>query len=233
MKHLADPAPKEEDPNFTKWDEEDSMIMVCLWSYMVLEISDTCMFMFLSTSKEIWDVVNETYSKAKDAAQVNEVKVKTMAAKQGNRTVTEYANQLEALWMELDHYRFIKTKCSANAARSLMLDTPIFENSSMLTVTDLNKGEGAAKSVDKRIGESTNMEKKGDEIWCTFCNKSRHTREKCWKLHGKLKIEIGNGDAKGFSQDKEDRLLLLLLAQQVKGINLLNLRISIKRKKKR
>lgn len=118
MKHLADPAPKEEDPNFTKWDEEDSMIMVCLWSYMVLEISDTCMFMFLSTSKEIWDVVNETYSKAKDAAQVNEVKVKTMAAKQGNRTVTEYANQLEALWMEHKNQVFCKCSKESDARHS-------------------------------------------------------------------------------------------------------------------
>jgi len=30
-----------------------------------------------------------------------------------------------------------------------------------------------------------NVEKKGEGVWCTFCNKSRHTRDKCWKLHGK------------------------------------------------
>ena len=29
------------------------------------------------------------------------------------------------------------------------------------------------------------MEKKGDGVWCTFCNRPRHTRDKCWKLHGK------------------------------------------------
>ena len=51
------------------------------------------------------------YSKARDAAQVYEVKVKTIAAKQGSKTVTKYANQLKALWQELDHYRVIKTKC--------------------------------------------------------------------------------------------------------------------------
>ena len=42
--------------------------------------------------------------------QVYEVKVKTIAAKQGSKTVTEYANQLKTLWQELDHYRVIKTK---------------------------------------------------------------------------------------------------------------------------
>ena len=24
-----------------------------------------------------------------------------------------------------------------------------------------------------------------DSLWCTYCKKARHTREKCWKLHGK------------------------------------------------
>nr|CAN67274.1 hypothetical protein VITISV_042513 [Vitis vinifera] len=58
----------------------------------------------------------QTYSKARDAAQVYEVKVKTIAAKQGSKTVIEYANQLKALWQELDHYRVIKTKCPEDAA---------------------------------------------------------------------------------------------------------------------
>lgn len=60
--------------------------------------------MFLATAKDIWDAIQQTYSKAKDAAQVYQVKVKTMAAKHGNKTVTEYADQLKFLWQELDHY---------------------------------------------------------------------------------------------------------------------------------
>nr|KYP52256.1 hypothetical protein KK1_025860 [Cajanus cajan] len=86
------------------------MIMAWLWNSMVLKISDTCMF--LNSAKAIWFTVEETYSKAKDAAQIYEVKVKTMAAKQGTKTVMEYANQLKSLWMELDHYRVIKAKFS-------------------------------------------------------------------------------------------------------------------------
>ena len=42
--------------------------------------------------------------------------MKTVAAKQGNKSVTEYANQLKSLWMELDHYRVIKAKCSEDSA---------------------------------------------------------------------------------------------------------------------
>lgn len=72
--------------------------------------------MFLSTAKEIWDTIQQTYSKAKDAAQVYNVKVKTIVAKQGSKTIIEYANQLKSLWQELDHYRVIKTRCPEDAA---------------------------------------------------------------------------------------------------------------------
>ena len=101
--------PKTGDPRFKVWDEEDSMIMAWLWNSMTLEISDTCMF--LVTAKDIWDAIQQTYSKARDAAQVYEVKVKTIATKQESKIVTEYANQLKTLWQELDHYGVIKTKC--------------------------------------------------------------------------------------------------------------------------
>lgn len=33
------------DPRFEAWNEEDAMIMACLWNFMTLEISDTCMFL--------------------------------------------------------------------------------------------------------------------------------------------------------------------------------------------
>ena len=54
------------DPRFEVWGEEDSMIMAWLWNYMTPEISDTCMF--LATTKDIWDTIQQTYSKARDAA---------------------------------------------------------------------------------------------------------------------------------------------------------------------
>ena len=51
--------------------------------------------MFLTTAKDIWDTVHQTYSKALDAAQVYEIKVKTRATKRGNKTAREYANMLK------------------------------------------------------------------------------------------------------------------------------------------
>ncbi|ESW18331.1 hypothetical protein PHAVU_006G032000 [Phaseolus vulgaris] len=59
-----------------------------------------------------------------------------------------------------------------------MLETPTTESSAM-------KAEGGTAMItnQKKSGFS-NIEKK-EEVWCTYCNKPRHTREKCWKLHGK------------------------------------------------
>ncbi|KAG0452767.1 hypothetical protein HPP92_025197 [Vanilla planifolia] len=43
----------------------------------------------LGTAREIWDYTRRTYSKANDAAQVYEIKVKTAATKQGDKSVTD------------------------------------------------------------------------------------------------------------------------------------------------
>ena len=50
--------------------------MAWLWNSMTSKISDTCMF--LATAKDIWDTIQQTYLKARDATQVYEVKVKTI-----------------------------------------------------------------------------------------------------------------------------------------------------------
>ena len=84
--------------------------MSWLWDLMDPAISDTCMFFI--TAMEIWDSIHQTYSKARDAAQVYEIKVKISATKQRSRTVTEYANSLKNLWQELDHYWVFEMKCS-------------------------------------------------------------------------------------------------------------------------
>jgi len=98
MVHLTYHAPDENDVKFKSLDEEDSMIMEWMWNSMVLEISDTCIF--LRSTKEIWEAIEQTYSKAKDAAQIYDVKVKIVGAKQGSN-----ANEIKSLWMKLDHYR--------------------------------------------------------------------------------------------------------------------------------
>lgn len=94
--------------------------------------------MFLIPAKEIWDAIEQIYSKAKYVDQIYDVKVKTVAANRETKLLqsTEYANQLKSLWMELDHYRLIKAKCSEDSAKlkeyimrrieSMILKKPFF-----------------------------------------------------------------------------------------------------------
>ena len=70
--------------------------MAWLWNSMTLEISDTCIF--LTTAKDIWNALHRIDSKALDATQVYEIKVKIGATKQGNKAIKEYANMLKNLW---------------------------------------------------------------------------------------------------------------------------------------
>lgn len=110
LSHLLEIAPDSETAGFEAWEQEDSMIMSWLWNSMIPEISDTCMF--LPTAKAIWDALHQTYSKVNDAALIYDIKTKTTGAKQGTKTVTEYANFLQNQWQELDYYRALDLNCS-------------------------------------------------------------------------------------------------------------------------
>ncbi|KAI4297873.1 hypothetical protein L6164_037734 [Bauhinia variegata] len=66
--------------------------------------------MFLETSKQIWEMVKKTYSKAQDVAVVYELKTRIANTKQGNLSVTEYYNLLTNLWQEMDMYRKLKVR---------------------------------------------------------------------------------------------------------------------------
>lgn len=77
-------------------------------------ISDTGMF--FTTAKEIWDSMQRTYSKARDATKVYEIKVRTSATKKVGKSVTKYANLLKNLWQQLDHYQVFEVKCPEEAA---------------------------------------------------------------------------------------------------------------------
>lgn len=95
------------------WDETDAVEMLWLWNSMVSEVSDACMFM--KTAKDVWDSCKQNYSKVGDAAQIYEIKMKIATTKQGDRSVSEYAQNLQNLWLVLDHYEQFEAKCTEDA----------------------------------------------------------------------------------------------------------------------
>ena len=95
LNHLLGIEPRRGDSQINAQDERGSMVMVQLWNSMTPEISNTCMF--LTIARDIWNAVHQTHSKALNVTQVYEIKVKTKAAKKGNKTIIEYANMLKNL----------------------------------------------------------------------------------------------------------------------------------------
>ncbi|KAI0527064.1 hypothetical protein KFK09_002660 [Dendrobium nobile] len=218
--HLLGEGPKEGDPKFGAWDEADSMIMSWIWNSMTPEISDT--FMFLSTAKDIWDAARQTYSKARDAAQIFEVKVKVGSTKQESKTVTEYATILQNLWQELDHYRVpilgkektlslnetISLIRAEESRRGVMLEPKVVESSAMV----MNK-----ESSWKEKGKDSSKSKDKDSLWCSYCKKSRHTKETCWKIHGKSPSKEWNQKAEARSTSHANNTTCKLEAQSSLG----------------
>ena len=64
--------------------------------------------------------------------------------------------------------------------REVMLETKSLETSAMLTKTAARELRENWKAESKTAsGEDE------DTLWCTYCNKLRHTLKKCWKLNAK------------------------------------------------
>ena len=59
-------------------------------------------YMFLPTAKDVWNVIQETYSDAENASQIFEIKMRLWQMKQGDREVVEYYTEMLGLWQDLD-----------------------------------------------------------------------------------------------------------------------------------
>jgi len=60
---------------------------------MTPEASDT--YMFMKTTKDVWDICKANNSKVGDASQIYEIKMRISNTKQGNYSVSEYAHTLQ------------------------------------------------------------------------------------------------------------------------------------------
>lgn len=211
LKHLTEGVPNKEDPNFHTWDETDSMIMFWLWESMEPTVSVSCMF--LKTAKDVWDFIKRSYSKAKDEALTFELTVKAYSTKKGEKTITEYGNLLQSLWQELDQYQVLEMKCKDDATqwrtfqdkhRAYVFLAGLSSEYDQIRVQILGRVElptleeviSIVKAEESRravmldsspatIESSALVAAKKDNRWCSYCKKSSHNRDKCWKLHGK------------------------------------------------
>ncbi|RVW58523.1 hypothetical protein CK203_107893 [Vitis vinifera] len=64
-----------------------------------------------------------------------------------------------------------------------MLEPQTLDESALVAKTEYSE-QGRMISL-KNLGRDNQWKENKDNLWCTFCKKPRHTKEKCWKLTGK------------------------------------------------
>lgn len=213
---------KKDDPAYTTWDAENSMVMTWLVNSN---------YMCYATAKELWENLNQMYSDLENQSQIFELTLKLGKIWQGEEdTVTKYFNSLKRIWQDLDLFEAYEWKSTEDSQhyKKVVEDNRIFKFLAGLEVEfDEVRGiiigrkplpslgevfsevrreeshqnvmlgkkgpifviEGSAfATTGSSFRRNTIIQRKSDEkqnIWCDYCNKPRHTRETCWKIHGK------------------------------------------------
>ncbi|RVW14724.1 hypothetical protein CK203_092620 [Vitis vinifera] len=143
------------DHSYATWDVENSMIMAWLVNSMEEEISSN--YMCYPTSKALWDNIIQMYSDLGNQSQIYELQLKLGDICQGE---VFFEVHREESWR--------------NVMLEKKLSEPV-ENSALLgTVATASRNPNNQRRLDDK-----------PRVWCDHCNKSCHTRETCWKLHGK------------------------------------------------
>jgi hypothetical protein len=206
----------------------------------------------MNTPIDAWEDLHERFAKA-DRIRIVSLKSALHNLKQGNRSVLDYYTDMRALWEELNSHRPMpnctcvhQCRCDAMCAArnyrvvqeesNFALSNPVTSNADesnvLVNASDTRKHNNRGKSP------MANGKGKGDTRHCTFCDKSGHTVDWCYKKHGNPNIRsnsnvnsvnsdggdasptangstelVGSSSSTGISQEKYDQLVTLL--QQV------------------
>ena len=105
-RHLRNSRPKDTDAHYLQWLHED-VIFTWQLDSMKPEVSER--FINSDSVKDIWDTIIRLYPKLEDESRIAELNRKAMELLQEQRSVLEYANELNPLWSELDFYQPLPT----------------------------------------------------------------------------------------------------------------------------
>ena len=67
--------------------------------------------------------------------------------------------------------------------KNVMLEPQTLDGSALIEKTEYPKK--LKNDLPKHLGRDNQWKENKDNLWCTYCKKPRHTKEKCWKLNGK------------------------------------------------
>ena len=64
-----------------------------------------------------------------------------------------------------------------------MLEPQTLDGLALVAKTEYSKQR--KNELPKHLGKDNQWKDNKNNLWCTYCKKPRHTKEKCWKLNGK------------------------------------------------
>ncbi|KAI5445651.1 hypothetical protein KIW84_013754 [Lathyrus oleraceus] len=220
--HIEGNPPLVTAPNFPSWDKDDSAIITWLWNSISPEISRNCMY--LSSAKAVWEYLRRSYSMKQDMSACYDLKRKIFNTKQGNLSITEYFGVLNGFWIELDQYQNLKMECSKDTATlntvverdrifdflaglnaefdpirvQILVRKPVVKLCFMNIPPDVS---ALVASKTTRQGSPPSSSKNvRDKFYCEHCNRSRHTKDRCFKLHGREQVLSRGGGSRNMHQ---------------------------------
>ncbi|KAK3030877.1 hypothetical protein RJ639_037227 [Escallonia herrerae] len=102
-------------PSLSAWRSENSLIIAWLINSMEPTIGKP--YLFLPTSKDVWEAVRETYSDVENFSQIFDLKTKLWKSKREEREVTVYYNEIVSLWQELDQCYNDEWDCPSDSVK--------------------------------------------------------------------------------------------------------------------
>jgi hypothetical protein len=94
------PPPPLVDPTFQKWRTSNAIIKGWLINYMDLTLIDN--FIWIPTSKSVWDAIAMTYFDGSDASQVYELRRRVARLRQASSSLEKFYTELQGLWRDID-----------------------------------------------------------------------------------------------------------------------------------
>ncbi|XP_059599280.1 retrovirus-related Pol polyprotein from transposon RE2 isoform X2 [Vitis vinifera] len=195
--------PKKDDKRFKVWNTENNLVMSWLINAMDTEIGQN--FLFYDTAHEIWMAAKETYSDSDNTADLFDIKGALHDLRQGDASRYKRIIEKERVFKfllgldkSLDEVRgrILGTKPlptireafsevrREESRKKLMMGTRPFSNvqegSALISQGSTNIQEGTAL-----VSRGYDARQKKGRPWCDHCRRPGHTKETCWKIHGK------------------------------------------------
>ncbi|RVW20455.1 Retrovirus-related Pol polyprotein from transposon RE1 [Vitis vinifera] len=185
----ASAAPETTASTYKKWIAENNMVMSWLVNSMTADIDEN--FLSFDTAKEIWDTAKETFSDKENTSEIIQIEgILTICVKETLRLVEgkRVFKFLLGLNKNLDEIRGrimgVKPLPSLREAFSEVRREESRKNLMMGSHQQLNMAESS--TLKTQFAPFDNRQKiKGGRPWCDHCRKPGHSRETCWKIHGK------------------------------------------------